>query len=132
MLMRAITGAFVGVVGSFMTFMASLMLALSFCGWDETCTDDARRSSYVAGSVGLLGGLVVMALVYVGLLKLQRRPRPWSVAVPAMVLSAVPFAIFPEIWQLSGMFYVPAVAFAVAGVITGFGSWREILRGGAR
>jgi len=129
--MRAITGAFVGFMGSYATFLAALMAAWSFCGWDETCTDDARRSADVAGWVGALTGLTVMALVYGGLLRLQRRPRPWSVVLPAMALTAVLFAVVPGIWQANSMFYLPAGAFAAAGVVTGF-EWRRILKVGAR
>lgn len=126
-MIRTITGAFVGAMGGYATFLAAFLLAFSFCGWDETCTDDARRTADVMGCVGLLGGLTVTALLYAGLLKLQRRPRPWSVVVPGMVLSAVPFTI-PGIWELNGVLFLPGAAFAVAGLITGFGPWREILR----
>lgn len=125
-MIRTITGAFVGAMGGYATFLAAFLLAFSFCGWDETCTDDARRTADVMGYVGLLGRLTVTALVYVGLLKLQRQPRPWSVVVPGMVLSAVPFTI-PGIWELNGVLFLPGAAFAVAGLITAFGPWREIL-----
>jgi uncharacterized membrane protein len=129
--MRAITGAFVGAIGSQLTFVAALVLAMSFCGWDEACTDDARRTADVAGWAGALGGLTVTALVYAGLLRLQRRPRPWSVVVPAVALTALLFAVIPGIWQTNSVLYLPAAAFAVAGVVTGF-EWRRILRAGAR
>jgi uncharacterized membrane protein len=124
---RAITGAFVGAIGGYATFMAALMLAWSYCGWDEPCTDDARRTADVMGYVGLLGGLTATALVYAGLLKLQRQPRPWSVVVPGTALSVIPFTI-PGIWELNGVLSLPMATFAVAGLITAFGPWREILR----
>ncbi|WP_156213667.1 hypothetical protein [Lentzea aerocolonigenes] len=129
--MRAITGAFVGYLGTWVTFMAALMAAWSYCGWGETCTDDDLSSADVAGCVVLLCGLSVTALVYVGLLKLQRQPRPWSVVGPAMVLSAIPFVVIPRVWELDSIFYLPAGAFALAGVVTGF-EWRRILQVGAR
>lgn len=119
-MIRTITGAFVGAMGGYATFLAAFLLAFSFCGWDETCTDDARTTADVLGYVGFFGGLTVTALVYAGLLKLQRQPRPWSVVVPGMVLSAVPFTI-PGIWELNGVLFLPGAAFAVAGLITGFG-----------
>lgn len=116
--MRTITGAFIGTMGGYATFLAAFLLAFSFCGWEETCTDAARRTADVLGYVGVLGGLTVTALVYAGLLKLQRQPRPWSVVVPGMVLSAIPFTI-SEISKLDGAIFLPGAAFAVAGLVTG-------------
>jgi hypothetical protein len=117
--MRVITGAFVGATGGFLTFVAALLLAWSVCGWDEMCTDGARRTADVVACLAGLCGLVVMALVYGGLLRLMRRSRPWLVVVPSVVLSAVP-ALIPGIWELTWWPCLPAVAFAAAGVITGF------------
>ncbi|WP_157985071.1 hypothetical protein [Lentzea terrae] len=125
-MIRTITGAFVGAMGGYATFLAAFLLAFSFCGWDETCTDDARRTADVLGYAGFFGGLTVTALVYAGLLKLQRQPRPWSVVVPGTVLSAVPLMI-PDLRELDGAIFLPGAALAVAGLITAFGPWREIL-----
>lgn len=125
MLIRAIMGAFVGTTGSFMTFLAALLLAWSVCGPEsESCTADTLGPANTVFFAALLVGVAGMALLYVGLLKLSRQPRPWSVVVPGMVLSIVPFTI-PGIWELSGALYLPGAAFAVAGLITGFGPWRE-------
>ena len=123
--MRAITGAMVGTMGGFMSFLAALLLSWSVCDTPmESC--GAENAGLADGLlwVGFLGGLAGTALVYGGLLRLCRRPRPWSVVVPGMVLSALPFAI-PGVWELEGALYLPGAALAVAGVITGFRSRRS-------
>jgi uncharacterized membrane protein len=126
-LIRAIMGAFIGTMGSFVTFTAGIVLAWSICPPESECTTDAREWADTAFWLGLAGGLTVMALLYAGLLKLSRQPRPRSVVVPSLVLSAVVFAI-PGTLQLKSALYLPAATFAAAGLITGFGPWREILR----
>lgn len=76
----------------------------------------------------LLCGLAGTALPHVWLLKQRGQPRPWSVVLPGVLL-VIALLTVRGTWGLIGVVAVPATAFAVAGVITGFGSWREIMRG---
>lgn len=119
-MIRAISGAFVGTMGSVASFVTAMVLSGSVCGsLSESCTADTALLAKVVFWVAFLGGLAVLALLYVGLLKLGRQPRPWSVLVPGTVLAAAPFAI-PGIWDLKGAILLPGAAFALAGLITGF------------
>lgn len=137
MLTRAVTGAVAGVVGALLTASASLGLYLGFCGfetpwpWEERClAGPYAEYGLLLLPVALLLGLVGTALLHVWLLKLCSQPRPWSVVAPGMALVLVLLGIEGR-WGMFGAFAVPATAFAVAGVVTGFGSWRKILRGRA-
>ena len=139
MVTRAVTGAIAGVVGALVTALACTALFVGFCGFEKPRPWDTERC--IVGDyadlglwllpVVLLGGLIGTALLHVWLLKLRGQPRPWSVAAPGVALVFVLVAV-GWAWGLVGLFTVPATAFAVAGVITGFGSWREIMRDGAR
>lgn len=137
MLTRAVTGAVAGVVGALLTGSASLGLYLGFCGfrtprpWEERCLAGSYAEyGLLLLPVVLLLGLVGTALLHVWLLKLRGQPRPWSVVAPGMALVLVLLGIEGR-WGVFGAFAVPATAFAVAGVVTGFGPWQKILRGRA-
>lgn len=125
MVTRAVTGAIAGVVGALVTMIVGFGGFVSFCG----PAADARfcsEAGFVLLPVVLLGGLIGTALLHVWLLKLRGQPRPWSVAAPGAALVVVLVMNGWGFGLVQGI-VVPATAFAVAGVITGFGSWREIL-----
>jgi hypothetical protein len=122
---RAVTGAIAGAVGALVTVIVGFAGFMSFCG-----VPSATRLCTEVGSwllpVVLGGGLIGTALLHVWLLKLRGQPRPWSVAAPGAALVVV---LVMSGWGIGlvQVVAVPATAFAVAGVITGFGSWREIM-----
>jgi hypothetical protein len=136
---RAVLGAAAGLLGAVGTGSVIVGVYLGFCGFVTPRPYERRQC--VAGEfaaqgiflvpVVLLVGLIGTALLHVWFLKLRGQPRPWSVVVPGMLLVIALLTVRGS-WGLIGALAVPATAFAVAGVITGFGPWREILRGGAR
>jgi hypothetical protein len=123
-LTRAVTGALVGWAGGFIAYLAAMMVSFSFCNThleSVSCTAATVESTETAARVVFLGGLAGTALVHGGLLRLCRLPRPWSVVVPEIVLTAGPFLIFGD-QAVDGLLRLSGVAFAVVGVITGFRS----------
>ena len=139
MVTRAVLGAIAGLLGAVGTGSVLVGLYLGFCGfvtpkpWErrECVVRESAEQGILLVPVVLLAGLIVTALLHVWLLKVRDQPRPWSVVVPGMLLVIALLTVRGS-WGLIGAVAVPATAFAVAGVITGFGPWREILRGGAR
>lgn len=133
MLTRAVTGALVGWVGVFTSWLAAMMVSFSYCDTaleSVTCTADTVESAEAVARAAFLGGLAVTALAHGGLLRLCRLPRPWSVVVPEIMLTVMPFLIFGH-QAVDGLLRLSGVAFAVVGVITGFGWW-PVLRFGPR
>ena len=136
---RAVLGALAGLLGAVGTGSVIVGVYLGFCGfvtprpWErrQCLAGEFAAQGILLVPVVLVVGLAGTALLHVWLLKLRDQPRPWSVVVPGMVL-VLALLVVGGSWGLIGALAVPATAFAVAGVITGFGPWREILRGGAR
>ncbi|NGY59296.1 hypothetical protein G7043_10210 [Lentzea sp. NEAU-D13] len=139
MVTRAVMGAIAGLLGAVGTGSALVGLYLGFCGfvtpkpWErrECVVRESAEQGILLVPVVLLVGLIGTALLHVWLLKLRDQPRPWSVVVPGTLLVIALLTVRGS-WGLIGALAVPATAFAVAGVITGFGPWREILRARAR
>lgn len=135
MVTRAVMGAIAGFLGALGTASVFVGLFLGTCGfvdpkpWErhQCLAGDLSSQGILLVPVVLLVGLIGTALLHVWLLKLRDQPRPWSVVVPGIVLVIVLVTVGGSLGLASAV-AVPSMAFAVAGVITGFGPWREIRR----
>ncbi|HUQ60394.1 hypothetical protein [Lentzea sp.] len=140
---RAVLAVFAGLGGAvaiFLLFVSGVThpcLAASLRPWDDIeCEERAAGIVDVLLPTVPVGGLVVVALLHVWLLKMVRQPRPWSVVVPGVLLVVALEAVAASIhWgsdrELLVLLPIPAAvltaAFALAGVVTGFGPWWAVL-----
>ncbi|MET9232567.1 hypothetical protein [Lentzea sp. NPDC003310] len=128
MLTRVLTGVVAGIAGVVATVLAFLLLAVGFCGFekpppwsDERClVGDYAEYGLLLIPVVLLAGLVGTAVLHAWLLTWRGQPRPWSVVAPGAGLALV-LAAFGVLTGFVGMALVPAVAFGLAGALTGLG-----------
>ncbi len=131
MVTRAVTGAVGGAVGGLTTVLMILFVFSASCGFKPCGGMDGADWAFALLPVMLSGGLAGTALLHVWLLKLRGQPRPWSVFVPGVLLVIALFAVHGPAGGIAAL-VLSTTAFALAGVITGFGPWREILRKLAR
>ncbi|MFD4673182.1 hypothetical protein ACFWNN_25905 [Lentzea sp. NPDC058450] len=128
MLTRAVTGVIAGLVGLLATGLAGFGLVIGFCGFekprpwsDERClAGDFAEYGLLLIPVVLLGGLAGTALLHAWLLRWRGQPRPLSVVAPGIGLVLV-FTFFGTLTGVVGLVLVPSVAFALAGLLTGYG-----------
>jgi len=139
---RAILAVFAGLGGAvaiFLLFVSGVThpcFAASRRPWDHIeCEERSAGILDVLLPTVPLGGLVAVALLHVWLLKMVRQPRPWSVVVPGVLLVVALEAVAASFrWggdELLVLLPIPAAvlttAFALAGVVTGFGPWWAVL-----
>lgn len=135
---RAVLGALAGGLGGLATSAAFFFFVELYCigaavrPWDRNECDHGPDPAYYAlvPTVPLVG-LFATALLHVLLLALGGQARPWSVVLPGTLL-VIAVQVGGLSWRQLAHHPVTATvfagAFAVAGVTTGFGPWREILR----
>jgi hypothetical protein len=124
---RAFTGVLAGVLGVLATAMVWMTLSSTgSCRFEEPYETHSAHCDGLAGYALLWQPLLILvgvagtAVLHGWLLEVWNQPRPWSAVTPGVCL-VVLLAMAVWGWGLPALLLVPPTAFAVAGVITGFG-----------